>query len=554
MKKRELVGQPHPQCFFSEFPAESDWDAVIIGAGPNGLITAAYLARAGLKVALVERRYEVGGGLATEEILYPGYYSNIHAIYHLMVDYMPAIKDFDMERYGLVWIKPNLQAAMVFEDGGSLLLTRMIEDTTDSFRKFSHRDAVAFGKLMRNWRRIVSEILAPATYIPSMSPLDISIAMQRTDIGREMLELVEQSPLEIINNNFEDDRIRAFLLYISCMWGLDPRETGIGFYIPLLIDRGMNKCYLHGGSHKLAGALAREIVRAGGTILESSDVTKINMHNGSVSGVELMEGRTLNSEVVISSLDPHTTFFDLMGKEKLPADLKDSVERWKYDKWSFNTLHLVSKEAPHYACGDPWVDESFMTIFGFESMAQLLAHWDNVVAGKVNNKSFGGHSTCESLLDSHLVRKPGRHVSFFQMHAPYDIEGGWDKRGPELKKAILDKWEKAAPNMKRENIVMTSQETPVDIEIRLPNMRRGSIKHGDYTPIQMGCFRPNQDCSNHSTPIKGLYLCGASTYPGGLVLGGGGYLAANRVAEDLGVKKWWKPTKEMEQYIKTYLT
>ena len=117
MAKKELVGQPHPQSFFSEFPAESEWDVVIIGAGPNGLITAAYLAKAGLKVALVERRYEIGGGLATEEILFPGYYSNIHAVYHMMVDYMPVLRDFDLGRHGLVWIKPNLQTAMVFEDG-----------------------------------------------------------------------------------------------------------------------------------------------------------------------------------------------------------------------------------------------------------------------------------------------------------------------------------------------------------------------------------------------------------------------------------------------------
>ena len=96
-------------------------------------------------------------------------------------------------------------------------------------------------------------------------------------------------------------------------------------------------------------------------------------------------------------------------------------------------------------------------------------------------------------------------------------------------------------------------ENPEEIEIRFPQMRRGSIKHGDYTPIQMGCFRPNQECSGTNTPIEGLYVCGVSTYPGGLVLGGSGYLGANKVAEDLDVKKWWKPTPEMERCIKTYL-
>jgi phytoene dehydrogenase-like protein len=195
-----------------------------------------------------------------------------------------------------------------------------------------------------------------------------------------------------------------------------------------------------------------------------------------------------------------------------------------------------------------------MTIFGFESMDQILAHWDNVVAGRVDDGLFGGHATCESFFDRHLVRKPGKHVSFFQMHAPYEIEGGWEKRGPQLEEAVLTKWQRAAPNMKRERILMTSQETPEDIEIRLPNMRRGSIKHGDYKPVQLGCFRPNQECSSTKTPIEGLYVCGASTYPGGLVLGGPGYLAANRVSEDLGVKKWWEPTPEMERYVKTYLT
>jgi phytoene dehydrogenase-like protein len=108
--------------------------------------------------------------------------------------------------------------------------------------------------------------------------------------------------------------------------------------------------------------------------------------------------------------------------------------------------------------------------------------------------------------------------------------------------------------MTKDSIIMTCHETPEGIERRLPNMRRGAIKHGDYDPLQIGCFRPNQECSSAATPIEGLYTCGASNYPGGMVLGGPGYIGANKVAEDLGVTKWWKPTRAMERYIQTYLS
>ncbi len=538
---------------FEEFPDVSDWDVIIIGGGPNGLIAGAYLARAGVKVVVIERRFEVGGGLTTEEILFPCYYSNVHVVYHLMVDYMPALRDFNLDQHAINWIKPNAQTAMVFEDGKSLLLTRMVADTKDSIGKYSWKDANAFGRLIRKWHKVVDDLVAPMTYIPAMPPMDLSIALEKTDVGREMLELTEKSPLEIITDAFENDRVRALMLYGSCMWGLDPRETGIGFFVPLLLDRGMNKCYCYGGSHKMAGALEREIVKGGGLVLEAAEATKIIMENGHVAGVELKEGRTLRSKVIVSSLDPHTTFLDLVGGEKLPGTLKESVEGWTYDKWSFCTTHVASEEPPKYRCDDPWVNEAFMVIFGIEGTDQLLAHWDNVVAGKIDFHNFGGHSTCESFFDPHMVRKPGKHVSFFQMHVPYEIKGGWGKRAPELEEAVLDKWQKAAPNFTRDKILKINTETPEDIEIRFPNMRRGSIKHGDYKPTQLGYFRPNTDCSSTKTPIEGLYVCGASTYPGGLVLGGPGYLAANKVAEDMGLTKWWKPTTEMERFIKTYL-
>jgi phytoene dehydrogenase-like protein len=545
----QLIGK-----LYDEFPTETNWDVIVIGGGPNGLMTAAYLAKAGAKVVVVERRYEVGGGLATEEILFPGYYSNIHAIYHLMVDYMPAMKDFNLDRHALTWIKPNLQMAMVFGDGSSLLLTKMIEDTVDSIHKFSHKDAVAFGKQMRVWQRMMDEIVGPATYFPPKPSLDLVVGFQKTEIGRELIELNEMSAMDIMKEHFENDKLRALLLYATCMWGLDPNETGLGLFVPLLLTRAMDKAYLMGGSHKMAGAFSREIHANGGIIVEAAEVSKIITQNGNVTGVELREGRKLNAKVVISSLDPKTTFLDLIGPKNLPGTfLKESAEGWKFDKWSYHTLHIVSKEMPQYKCDDPWASESFMTVVGFDSSDQVVQHWKNVINGKLDYKLIGGHATCESFWDPHLVHSPyGGYVSFFQMHAPYGIEGGWTKKAPEVNAAIMEKWVKAAPNLKKENIIMTTAESPEDIEIRLPNMRRGGIKHGDYNIMQLAYNRPNIECSTSKTPIGGLYLCGASTYPGGMVTGGPGYIAANKVAEDMGLKKWWKPTRLMEKYLKTY--
>src|SRR5690606_18530354 len=197
--------------------------------------------------------------------------------------------------------------------------------------KYSMRDARAFGRIMRSWRRLIDEIIAPGTYLPPLAPLDMIEAFERTPSGREVLRLTEMSPLDIIDSLFESDRVKLALLYAACMWGLDPDETGLGFLVPLMIDRAMSKAVCYGGSHKLAGSLSREILRAGGSVLDNAEVTRILVEGGHVTGVELFDGRVVRAKAVVSSLPPPLTFGRLVEREHVPAELAEVAERWEWE-------------------------------------------------------------------------------------------------------------------------------------------------------------------------------------------------------------------------------
>jgi phytoene dehydrogenase-like protein len=533
------------------FPEESSCDVAVIGGGPNGLITAAYLAKAGLNVILLERRYEAGGGLATEEIMFPGYYANTHATYHMMVDYLPVLSDFDLSVHTLKFVKPHRQTGMIFKDGTSLIISHKIQETANQLLKFSREDAKSFETYIREFNEMVDEILAPGTYYPPIPQIELAMRMEKTEIGKKVAEISEQSPVDIVERMFKHDKIRALFLYVSCMWGLSPYEGGLGFLVPLLMTRcAMNKCICLGGSHKLGSSLAREIIINKGMILENAEVTRIIMENGKAAGVELHDGIKVKAKVVISSLDPETTFLNLVGKDNLQRDLAGSVEKWKWEKTSFFTTHVALHEPLKYNTRDRNVNDTFMNILGIECMEDVVRLSECAHEEKLD--VIAGHSTVETLWDPSLAL-PGKHTAFFQMVVPGSIKGGWEEKKAGVEESVLEKWSEYAQNIDKENILIKTSETPADIERRIPCMKNGSIKHGEYNALQMGYFRPNDLCSTSRTPIEGLYVCGASTYPGGLILGGPGYIAANMVAEDMGVTKWWKYSDKIENYIKKYI-
>jgi phytoene dehydrogenase-like protein len=365
--------------------------------------------------------------------------------------------------------------------------------------------------------------------------------------------MMEKSPYDLVTETFKHPKVRAVFLYAACMWGLDPTETG-AFLFPLMINRARHKQQCYGGSHKLASLFGKDVIMNGGLILENAEVVKINVEGGKASGVELWDGTAVKCKAVVSTLDPHTTFIKLVGEKNIPATLTERCNSWKPDKWSLWTMHIATEKPLVYDVEDPGINQSIMNIMGFENEDDVMKFFTGVRAGKLDH--LGGHATCETLYDPTLVDIPGHHVSKFQFPAPYDLDGkaeNWEKKKRDIEHKVLELWLSHLKGFTRKDIIAHSSESPVDIERRIPCMVRGGIKHGDYNILQMGNNRPDQSCSSTRTPVAGLYVCGASTYPGGMVTGGPSYIASDAIVEDMGAKKWWKPPAYVTKYIDTYL-
>jgi len=534
------------------------YDVIIIGAGPNGLTSAAYLSRAGAKVLVLERRHETGGGLITEE--FSGFRFNLHAIYMMMMDVAPPYTDLELEGNGCVYVRPEVPASLLTKDGKALSLYSDLDASVESIKKFSAKDADKFREVYSEYKTLAHECLIPATYTMPVPPADIADMYSNSAIGKRILEISELTPKEIMESwGFETPHLSALLLYLVCMWGLDPESTGASFLVPLYFNRMLNVSFIKGGSHRLSSSLHKAAVRHAIDVKESQEVTKIIVENGVAKGVEVAvtglkdTKEKYEAKVIITSTDPVTTFSKL-----IPGEVVDKIskmcwatgQRWEWEHSSFFGLHLALKEAPRFKAEDfdPAVKRAFIKLIGFDTPEEVITHIKGVEEGLLDDC---GHVTVTTELDPGQApthTDPGSGVVRFETLVPYETkEGSWEKIAGKYGDRLIAKLGQYTSNFDEGKIIRRYDYSPAYIEQKLVNMQRGSFKHGAYVTTQMGYSRPNIECSSCRTPVKNLYLCGASTYPGGGVIFGGGYNAARVVAEDLGLDVWWK---EPESVVK----
>ena len=523
-----------------------NFDVIIVGGGPNGLQIGAYLSKAGLKCLLLEKRFEVGGGLATEQVTLPDFFHNTHAIYHMMVDYAPVYDDLNFAEYDVRHIKPELQWAMPLKDGRCLCIYTDVEKTCASIAQFSQKDANSYREMARRYDEWMRLMIGPITFTkPEPGPL-MAAKAQLTDVGREMAELAEKTPEEVVLDLYENDHVRTLMLYTCCHWGLDYNQSGVSYLIPLYLNRMVNYQLVVGGSHRISNALLKRYFENKGQVRTSAQIKRFIVENNTAKGVEMEDGtQYLADKAVISTIDIHQTFLKYVGEDKLEPSFVDMVKSWQWEKWSLFDVHLALSEPPNFkaAASNPEINKAFIYLIGYESLDDLRNHWEAMRKGEM--PASPGYNACFPSVHDPYQAPPGKCSGLISQMAVFDLKDGGAEKW--LNKKFREEWmqkqidllSEYAPNVK-ESVLWTYVTTPADIQNKFANMVKGGYKQGQYHPLQMGFLRPNQECSHNKTPVKNLYLGGSSVFPGGCVIWGPGYNCANTVAEELGIQKWWK--------------
>jgi len=518
-------------------------DGIILGAGHNALVLQAYLSRCGLRTLTLERAAKPGGGLATiENPRRPGFLHNPHSFFHRAITAMPWFRDLELARHGVRYVEPDLNVAMILRDGRTLEWWTDPKKTENSFAEFSRKDARTLRRWIDEFRPIVEQILIPEAQNPPLPPARRRQWLESSKRGRRLLEVAALSPLEFVSREFENDTIRAGLLFFNGLREIDLRLQGFGHAIPALLTSPHKAQMCVGGSVVLANGLVADIVEHGGQVRCGVAIKRILTRGGRAVGVELDTGeRTGATGFIASGLNPQQTFLQLLPSSA--SALRAKARRFQYNLLApLFALHVALDEPPQYqaASSRPELHDAFMVILGLERLHQfhglVRAHERGEIPGTV---AWGA---CATRFDS-TQAPPGKHTAFLWEKVPYALNGdatSWKTAEAAHGRELRNFWESYAPNLAGA-VLDSFTLTPWDTEQSLPNMVAGDLLVGSFAHNQVGYGRPFAGAGRYRTAVPGLYLCGGSTHPGGNITGLCGYNAASVIAADLGIKRWWTP-------------
>ncbi len=542
-----------------------DCDVLLIGAGHNALVCAGYLAQAGHKVILLERRHKVGGAVVTEEIL-PGYHFDLGGSAHILIHHTPIIEDLRLAEYGLEYLDVDPLFFAPFPDGSHLTIYRDLDKTCDSIAAISPVDADNYRRFIERWtplaKGMVNSFLSPPTAGNLFKNL-----IWRTSKGEERFERLSdilRSYGQVLRNTFVDERVAAAVGWMAAQSGPPPGEpisAPFALWQPMYHQSGMKRP--RGGSGELTQSLARMIQAHGGQIICGAPVERILTENGRAVGAVTSGGITVTARAVVSGAHVHTTMRMLeRGPQNgsspaaaLPPSARNLMANSRIGNGFGMMVRCAVDELPNYTAlpsspsdipgGVPGPQHRAMQ-FVCPSLDYLERAYGDYLGG-IPSRDPALIAMTFSAIDPTLAPE-GKHVLFiWGQYYPYklaDNEYGsrsWDEIGDRVADRMVETLAQYAPNVPG-SITGRLVEHPLYLEREL-GLLRGNVMHLEMSIDQMFMLRPAITMGNYRAPVDGLYLTGASTHPGGGIMGAAGRNAAGVVRRDLEGKRWWRGSR-----------
>ena len=513
------------------------YDAVIVGAGHNGLTCAAYLTRAGRRVAVLEAASQVGGAAVSAEF-HPGYtVSSCAHILHLL--HPKVLADLQLARHGLRFSTTDMATVALHEDGRHITLSNDQAATGASIAAHSEADAQSHFDFRRRMVRFAGTLQPALAAMPprlgggdwrdkaSLAKLAWGVRRLGREDMREFMRIIGMNAADLLEEVFESDLLRGAYAFDSVLgaW-LGPRSPNSVltlFYRLAGEQSGIRGNLAHpvGGMGAVTQALAGAASRA--DIRTDSAVTRIIMDNDRVVGVELASGEQLLGRCVVSGANPRTTFLDLVGTAHLDTGFVRRVKNIRM-RGVAAKINLALDGLPAFS----GLDDAAL------GARLLIAPSVDYVERAFNHCKYGEHSeepaleiTIPSVHDDSLAPDGGHVLSAVVQFAPYDLKAGWDNTCDGFADRAIEIITRYAPDLAN-RIIGRQIITPLDLE-RDFRMTGGHWHHGELAPDQMFMLRPVPGHAQYQTPIPGLYLCGAGAHPGGGVMGAAGYNAAKQI-------------------------
>ena len=516
------------------------YDIIVMGGGVNTLGAAAYMAKAGKKVLVLEKSNMIGGGAVTVESTIPGFRHDTHSTSHVFIHASPLLQNDELgllSKFGLKYNYSTKAVAGIFEDNTSMVLDHSVDDTCNSIAKHSERDAETYRKFAAMCDRVLPMFLMGSFTVPTPMGSFISI-LEQSDDGRNLLDLMLKSPLQILNGLFENDKVKMFFLKVLCIATLqmpDAMGTGLAFLtMPAFIHKYKFGRPV-GGSALLPESLARCIEYYGGTIIKECEVTKIVTSGGRATGVDSKNGRYEAKDAVIAAIHPRH-----LGKmvDGLSPNLLERAKNVQPADIALLKIDAAMNEPLKYN-GDPEdvAGGGIREMFYGNSLREHLASYDVIRQGKLLwDKPF--FSASNSAGADATRCPPGKGVLYSCTYVPYNLLDGGPQKWDEIKQRVaentLEKAAKFIPNIKG-NILGMKVSSPLDMERHSPSFVDGEIAGLGFQFFHTGGLRPLPELAQFAVPdVESLYLCGPFMHPGGGIFGVGRPTAI-KVCEDLGI-------------------